>query len=202
MRGYGGNSAKILHRNQKCWLISGHCLHQVSLWPSSSLAPCCLVTPRDFYLLASLSWLRDLSLTAGVPIPNWSTSFIFFLLPYRFLRTQLFVCPDYETCPVSVLTARPFSHCWSPHSKLTSFILFCSLTSSLEGSHGHSYLCGLCAEIDNGRSLRQSDTASKMPKIILMATHNTEIHTHIHIYICIYIYIYIYIYIVTTGIIQ
>ena len=60
----------------------------------------------------------------------------------------------------------------------TSFVL----SSGLASSRGRSYLCGLRAKIDKGRSSRHSGAASKMPEIILPATYNTHrsIHTYAH----------------------
>ena len=45
-------------------------------------------------------------------------------------------------------------------------------------SHGHNFLCGFRVKIDKRKPSRQSDTDSKILKLILMATHTT--HTHIY----------------------
>ena len=57
------------------------------------------------------------------------------------------------------------------------------LSSSFAGSCGHSSLCGLSTKIDKERSSEDSEAASKMPQMILPATHNTHAHPYIYIYI-------------------
>ena len=62
------------------------------------------------------------------------------------------------------------------HSWLTMSFVF---SSRLAGFHGHSSLCGLRTKIEKGIS-KHFGTASKMLKMISLATRNIHTHTYIH----------------------